>query len=328
MLALFRTNQLVLSVLLIFYVAGLHIAGFVFPETTANSNPGILSEWLMTWAGEGSLLSKVFVILLLFLQGILLNIIVASNRLTTEVSLYPGLFYILIASSLPDFQHLSPLHLANTFYIIVIMELMSTYKKSSAADRIFNAGFWAAVASFFYFSYIIFLFLVFIALNVLRAFNIKERLMFIIGAIVPYILLGVYFLWNDQFDFFIQAQFFDNINVLDFKGILSRFSYVKLAIFALLLLIILFSYGSYTFKRNIQVQKKISILYWGMFIALFSIFFQAGIRLDHLLILTVPIGVLLSINFSLMKKNTAELLHLLLLVFVILLQLQPHLLPL
>lgn len=324
MLALFRTNQLFLSVLLIFYVAGLHIASFIFPANTATSTPGVLSISLINWIGTEGLTAEVVTIGLLLLQATLINIIVATNRLTAEVNLFPGVFYLLVASLIPEFIHLSPLHIANTFYIIVFMELMSTYKKPSAPDRIFNAGFWAAIASFFYFSYYSLLILVFVALNVLRAFNMREQFIFIIGAIVPHILLGVYFFWYGQFNFFIQKQFVENLAFLDFPTLNGYLDYLKIALLGGLILICMLNYGNYTFRQNIQVQKKITILFWGLFITSFSIFFQSGMMLDHLLILAVPLGILLSFNFTKMSNQGAEVFHLLLLTLVLLLQFLPY----
>lgn len=323
MLALFRTNQSLLNILLVFYAAGLHIVAFVFLDHKTQVTPGILSEGIFNWIGTTGPVPIITTILLLAIQGTMLNILVTSNRLTKEVNLFPGVFYILIASSLIDFSNISPLHLANTFLIIVLLELMSTYKKPAAADRIFNTGFWTAVASLFYFSYIVFLLLIFVALNVLRAFNIKERLMFLTGALVPYILTGLYYFWNDQWDYFIQHQFIQNISYFDFEITGNDIiDYVKLGLFALLVIIGILSFGKYTYKQNIQVQKKISIIFWTMLIAFLSIFFQANIHLENLLIIAVPLGLLLSFNLTLMQKQYAEVLHFLLLVLVILLQFQ------
>ena len=325
-LALFRSNQLFLSILLIFYVAGLHMASFVFPTAISNSSPGILGGWLIEWINHNKIVADIITILLLFVQGVLINVMVSRHRLTPEVNLFPGVFYVLIASFIPDFLQLSPLLLANTFYIIVLMELMASYKQPFAADRIFNAGFWTAVASFFYFSYLIFLVLVLISLSILRVFNIKETIIFLIGAIIPHFLLGVYYFWYDQLPFFWERHFMANIDFFDFDWPSNMLIYIKLSFFALLLLVVLLSFGSYSYKRVIQVKKKISILFWGLFIAFFTLLFQSGVHIDHLLIIAVPLGILLSINFSKMPAQMAEIIHLVLVSTALFLQFYPYLL--
>jgi len=94
-----------------------------------------------------------------------------------------------------------------------------------------------------------------------------------------------------------------------------------------LVLVVLFSHRSYMLKQNIEVQRKINIVYWGLIIFTLSLIFQADNQLDHLLVTTVPIGLLLSLNFVRMPGRMAEVLHLLLLVIALALQFQPMIFP-
>lgn len=327
MLNLFRTNQLFFSVLLIFYAAILHIAAFVVPFEREPTSYGYLTGLVYDWIGYQGTVPDVVLILLLFLQATVINSIVADHRLDDTITLFPGLFYILISSALPGFLYLSPLHLANTFYIIALFELFKVYKKPSAADNIFNVGFWAAVGSLFYPSYAIFIILGLIGLNILRAFYLQERLMIVCGAIVPYLLVGVYAFWIDQWDIFVQQQFVKSIGFFDFQWASDAETILKIVFIDLFLLVAIFSYGLYLFKKNIQVQKKISVLYWGLLCAGLTLVFQAGIQIDHLLILAVPLGMMISINFTSVSHRWAETLHLLIVIVVLIFQYQQYLLP-
>lgn len=327
MLNLFRTNQLLFSVLLIFYVAALHVAVFVTSYDWEPIGYGYLSGLVYAQIGHRGLIPDIGTIVLLSLQATAINAIVANNRLDDKVTLFPGLFYILIASALPRFLHLSPLHMANTFYLIALSELFKVYKKPSAADNIFNVGFWISIASLFYFSYSIFILLAFVGLGILRAFSLQERLMVVMGALVPYILVGVYVFWNDQWSVFVQQQLVDSIALFDFRNEPDVVSVLKIVFVDIFLVIAIFSYSLYMFKKNIQVQKKISVLYWGLFFAAFTLCFQAGIQLDHLLVLAVPLGMLISINFTSLPSRWAEVLHLLILAVILIFQYQQYLLP-
>lgn len=327
MLNLFRTNQLLFSVLLIFYAALLHVAAFVVPFAGKPTSHGYLTTLIYNWIGYQGFVPNLFLIVLLFVQATVINAIVANHRLDDTPTLFPGLFYILISSALPSFLYLSPLHLANTFYIIALYELFKVYKKPSAADNIFNVGFWAAVGSLFYYSYGIFIILGFIGLNILRAFSIRERLMIVCGALVPYLLVGVYAFWNDQWFVFVQQQFVENIGFLDFQLESNPETILKVVFVDLFLLVAIFSYGLYLFKKNIQVQKKINVLYWGLLCAGLTLLFQANIQIDHLLILAVPLGMMISINFTNVSHRWAEILHLLIVIIVLIFQYQQYLLP-
>lgn len=328
MLALFRTNQLLVSFLLIFYAGLLHIAAFVNPADWQPAGYGIWSEWVYATLGSSSSMwPNLVAVVLLLAQAVFINVLMANHRLAESVTNLPGLFYILIASALPEFLHLSPLLMANTFYLIAISELMKVYKNPSCPDTIFNVGFWVAIGSFFYPSYLVFIIFGLIGLNSLRAFKFREGLMLLAGATVPYILLGVYCFWSDQLGHFIGMQFIDNFAFLNFHKYSGNEFYFKLAFVDLFLLVAIFSSSLYAFKKIMEVQKKINILYWGLFISGFTLFFQADIQLDHFLIVAVPLGMMISINFESLSNQWAEAVHLLILIVVFFFQYQQILMP-
>ncbi len=324
MLSLFRTNQFLANFLLIFYVAILYVHDFVITSPWVPSRPGILAYSIYQWMPWDSVAADGTAAILVLLQGILVNFIVAENRLSTETTLFPGVFYILIASCLPEFTHLSPLHMANSFYLLAMVNLFSIYNSPKSAGAIFNIGFWIGVGSLFYFSFLIFMLVGFIGVSILRAFNFRERLMIITGAFIPYLLLGAYYFWFDQLPYFLHYQLQENLGWLSFfRGVsLGISGYLKIGFLFFLLLIALVSYNQNIARRVREIQKKVNIIYWMLLIPLFSIFFQAGIQLDHLLVLAIPVGILLSFRFAQLQPNWGELLHFFLLLIVLFFQYQ------
>ena len=321
MLSLFRTNQLAFNVFLIFYAILLRSSSFITPaQEWLPGKSGVLSMWIFDLCNGISGLPYIVGILLVFLHGILINVIVARFRMGNEVTLLPGLCYIMLASSIPEFLNLSPILLANTFFIIALFELFGSYRQKSIVGNIFNVGFWLGVASLFYFSEIVFLIFVFFSSSILRTFRMQEILITIIGFLVPYVLTSVYFFWNDAFLWFWENQFSNNIGFLDFDITHSWGTYAKLIFFVILLIIVFLSSGSYMSKKNLQVQKNITILYWALFFSFFTIFFQANIRLEHLLIITIPLSIFLSFNLANIRQSFAEAVHLILLVCILILQ--------
>lgn len=327
MLTFFRTNQLLFSVLLLFYVGFLHAGVFVNPVIWQPAGFGIFSQWVYHTIGATGTLPSIIAMVLLLIQGTAINVIAANHRLADTVTLFPGLFYILIASALPEFLHLSPLHMANTFLLIAISELLKVYKNPSCANNIFNVGFWVAVASLFYPSYLIFIVFGLTGLNSLRAYSFKEWLMLLSGALVPYILMGTYTFWVDQFGAFLNLQFVQSFAFLDFLAQPAPDVYFKIAFVDLFLLVAVFSYNLYVFKKVMQVQKKISILYWALFWSGTTLLFQADIQMDHMLIMAIPLGIMISLNFQAITNRWAEALHLLIWVVILFFQYQEILLP-
>ncbi len=321
MLSFFRTNQLAFNIFLIFYTILLRCSSFITPaQDWVPQKSGVLGIWISVLCADFSGIAFIIGILLVFLQGMLINVMIARFRMSNEITLFPGLFYILLASAIPEFLYLSPLLIANTFFIIVLFELFESYRKKSIVGNIFNVGFWLGVASLFYFSEIIFVLLAFFSSSILRKFRLKELLIIAIGFMVPFILASVYYFWYDQFSWFWETQFTNNIGFLDFDIKSSWETYTKIGFFIILLIVVFFSFGNYMSRKNLQVQKNISILYWALFFGFLSIFIQADIRLVHLLIFVVPLSIFLSFNFSTMRQSLAEAVHFILLVGILLMQ--------
>lgn len=320
MLALFRTNQFVANIFLLLYAIVVRSSVFIHAETVNLSQPGIFSEILYQWILPNSMEGFILATVLVFLQAVMINFLIGKYRVAREISLLPGMFYVLLSSAFSEFLYLSPLILANTFYIIVLLELFSSYRKHAVAAAIFNIGFWGGVASLFYSSYL-FLFVLGIAgLGILRSFNLKEQLMAISGLLTPYILTGTYFFLNDQFADFWEKQLQNSFGFIDLQGTPDLIFYIKMGLLGLMLLTFVFSYNGYTKKKNIQQQKYINVLFTGLLLSALPLLFQAGINLDHLLILVPTSGILLSFNFQNARPSIGESFHFLLLIGIMILQ--------
>lgn len=328
MLNIFRTNQLIVNILLLFYAGVLHLSAILWPDVdwTAPQH-GALADWVYQWVGSTGLWAEIAATLLVFAQAVILNIFFSNNRITRDYTLFPGLFYILIASAIPEFLHLSPLLLANTFYLLAYKELFDTYRRPSAAAAIFNSGFWLGVAGLFYFSFLGFLLWGFVGLNIMRAFRIRERFMLLIGLLVPFILMGAYQFYVDQWDGWIQSQFVDSFSWLDFQKLSSNLLMIKLGLLGLLLLVLLLGYSSASGRRTIDVQKKVDLMYWGLLFGGLTLLIQSGITIEHALILAVPMGMLLSIVFVELSSRWAEAWHILLVAAVLFFQYHAFFLP-
>jgi hypothetical protein len=325
-LTLFRSNQLFASILLVFYIALLRGSAFVIPVEAEPLGAGIFSELVYQWIGEDGQQGSIAAMVLLLLQGFYLNVIVAEHRLAPKVSLFPGLFYVFMCSLLPAFHYLSPVLMANTFFMVVLGEIYGTYKRSKVAGRIFNIGFWTGVGSLFYPSFALLLLFGFAGLGTFRPFRIRERLMVIIGSLVPYFLLGTYYFWHDQLPWFIETVR-SGFEFLGFIPTAAPLVYRSLGIMAVVLLVVLFSHRSYLLKQGMDVQRKINVIYWGLFVSAATILVQSGVQLDHWLVVAMPVGILLSFNFIRMPARMAEVIHLLMLVVALGLQFLPMLFP-
>jgi hypothetical protein len=83
---------------------------------------------------------------------------------------------------------------------------------------------------------------------------------------------------------------------------------------------VVFNSNIFLIKKNIQVQKKINILFWALAAAGFASIFQNNLTFEHLLMLAPPLGIFLGLTFTSMKPQWAESLHFLMVVGVLALQ--------
>ena len=151
--------------------------------------------------------------------------------------------------------------------------------------------------------------------------------MLLIGMLVPYILTTVYYFYTGRLEEWIQIQFVNSYGWLDFQTTQSNLFSAKTLLFGVILLGLLINFGRYSNRRTIDVQKKISLMYWGLLFGGLSIIIQADVSLEHLSIMAIPIGMLLSIAFVQLSRRWAEAWHLLLVAIALFFQYYAYFLP-
>lgn len=325
-LSIFRTNQLFTAVFLLIYIALLHLSPLWIDDNWEPASYGVAAEWFYNQFGFKSITAQITAGLLLFVQALILVTIDFQHKLSKEPTLFSGVFLILVSSISVPFLHLSPYYFANVFLLLALRSVLSVYRKSDATGGIFNAGFFIAMASLFVPTYILFIFLIYAALNLLRGFNFSERIMVIFGVITIYFLAFTVFFWSNDTAHLWEVQWIEAFDFLSIRGG-DAFTLIHLGLLFILLLLSIFFRGQIISKKIMQVQRKIDIFYWGMLIALLVVVFQAEIQENTFLVVTPFLGLFLGIQFGAMKSNVAELLHLLLFIFVLLLQFRPFFLP-
>jgi Family of unknown function (DUF6427) len=312
MLELFRTNQLIANIFLVVYAALFRLPAFLMTLKWEAVKGGALSHLFLTQFDTSTIAMKVFGVVLVILQAVLINWMSVRHRLSGESTMFPGLFYVLLSGFIPEFMLCSGPMLANTFFIIALFNLFDIYKKTACADTIFNVGFWLGLSSLFYFSFTIFVIFGIVGVSILRGAKLEEYLMIIAGYVVPYILaIAGFYLWGNL-DNFVQWQYRDGFDIIPtFAVNFDWIQWLKVGFFGLLVLVSVISYNIYTGKRAIQGKKYLDILYWCMIFAGLATFIQGGLEFEHFLLLVVPLSLLIAFNFMAFKNRyIAEALHL------------------
>ena len=313
MLEIFRRNLFINSVLLLPYIFIVRLSTLIHPVAfNIGKDANVLQKMIFVNVAN-PLIQNIIVNILIFLQALIINHIFIRHKLSKEITLFAGLFYVIFVSLVKDNNMLSNVLIANTFIILALNYLLQTYKIPQATAYIFNSGFLIGVASIYYSPYFAFLLFGVVALLQLRSFKIVEKIQFFTGAITPYFLLFTYRYWYDIP--FVELNFikdiFFRLPVLKTDSLLVF--YVSVIILFLILIFSLINYGSFTAKKIIQTQKKIDIIYWHLLFCLISYFIFSSENVSHMVTLATPLSILFGISVSDTKhKVLYELLHILL----------------
>jgi hypothetical protein len=320
-LEFFKQNGFLSSLVLLPYAILIRVNNLITAKSILPSEDysGLANSVLSTFSNP--ILQGIISSLLIYIQALLINRLVIKHRITKETTHIPGLLYILLSAFLVDFLYLTPELMSLTFIIIATHITMTTYNEKEAAGPVFSVGFLIGLSSLFYFTFYYYLIIGFLCLLILKSISLKDVIQFLIGVSLPTFFHSVW-------EYFIQSEtnilpnyFIKNINldftllIQDLKGLITA------VIIGIFVLIALGSYGRYSQQKPTSTQIKIDVLYWISLFSLLSIIVVKTPGYEHILLLIFPISIFLSMNFLSMKnKIVAEIIHLFMIIFVIIIQ--------
>ena len=266
-----------------------------------------------------ALLQNIVANVLIFIQALLINHIFIKHRLSREITLLPGLLYVILVSTIAESVLLSPVLIANTFILIAVLNLLRTYKIPNPSAYIFNSGFYLSIASLVYTPYIFMVLFGIIILYILRSFKMLEKIQYFIGFILPYFFLYTYKYWADMR--FVELSFIKDIFFRWPQFIQDSLIvfYLSVGVIILALVLAVINYGNLTSKKSVQIQKKVDIFYWILLYSFVSFLIFSTNGVFHLITLAFPLSILTGILISESKTRIAqELFHFLVLTLIFL----------
>ena len=255
---------------------------------------------------------------LTFVQALLVNDMVNSNKVLPKKNYLAGAVFIIFSSFFKENLLLSPALISLTFIILATSKIFSLIKKEKSYADVFDVGFLIAIAALFYFPCVLLLVFAYIGLATVRSFNYREWTIVLLGFLSPFIIAFTFYYWNNQGDLF-----FTHVANIQPTGWLLRTPLElvdKIMIGALVLCTgacLVFLPAS-LYSSLIQVRKFANILVVLMLFVLAALLLQQTMRLNHLVLLALPLGVIAAIVFAQIKnKVVAEVIHLILILLVL-----------
>ena len=230
-----------------------------------------------------------------FLSIGLNNLIYEKNILKKENILIGWIFVLL---STPIINNVK-LWLTLFAFLFMTKFLFSSYQKDRPFSQLYNASFILGIASFFYPSLAILLFLLVINTINYSNFSIRILIIILLGFATPF-LLSIIFCLLTNIDIRMPEVF--KLDRFVFSQ-LKNLHFSKLSWLIVLIIILLFSFNelfTWLYKKSIRSRKTFKTLIWFFFILItISIFFGS----EYLGFLLFPLSVIIANYFIYSKKR-------------------------
>lgn len=256
--------------------------------------------------------------LLIFVTAILINRMTIINRLSNTITLYPGLFYLVLASAFPLYSALTTIAISVLFQVLMLSNLMYINARTGAAGKIFNAGIYLGLMGALFLPQLLYLVLAIAGINILTAIKERVVLNLLNGLLLPFYLLGFYYLFREMQFTTLSEYYAGQFGLTNFRLPQLLTEWLTLGLMIVLLVFSLFSYNQAISKKSIQAIRKINILAYAILASLL-VFLLSGVPSLHLFNLFLPaIGFFISESILRMKKeSSAELIFVLLIMLCV-----------
>lgn len=241
-------------------------------------------------------------IIVVYLQALLFNQIINKHQILGKSTFLPAACYIIVCSVFTPFLSFTPPLLCNFLLLFIFNKILIEYKNSNSIAAMFDLGLVVALGTIFYFPFVGFLLLLWIALLLFKPFYWREWIAVLVGFLTIVFILGVYYYWNDKLVSFVEIwkplstklPIYINIQVLD---------YIVLFPIAICVLQSMYYLNQNFFKSYVLVRKSFQLAVAIFILAIFTFYLSSGFRINHFLLCALPVALSLSYYFVNAKKK-------------------------
>ncbi|HPK09224.1 MAG TPA: DUF6427 family protein [Saprospiraceae bacterium] len=251
-------------------------------------------------------------IFLVFIQAALINRFSIRYKLEEQLSLIPGMIYILLSSFYPALLILSPALVASTFLIAGLLQSAQIYRVTDSGFNNFNAGVCFALAWFIHPPFFIFILTGFIGQVIMRSYSLREFAQYTFGLFsVVIIIFSIHFV-QDDFRTLISKYFYFQYNLYDLLNWDTQ-KIIKLLLGLIPSLFFLINYTKILSKRVILATKVLNLVFWFLALGLIGFLLSLN-QTAYIHALFIPFSILGAILLLRIKNPfIEEIIHLVLL---------------
>ena len=296
--------------------------GFFHPVVPLTEHAAPLYKLIISWIEGVPFLITLISFILIFCEALLINYIIRKNEIISSNSFLSAMVYMVLMSLQPEMFSLHPIVMANLFLLLALHTLMQSYKKETSYAQAFDTGLFISLGAMLYIPSIVFIFLLWIGLIILRPFVWREWVISFIGLILPWIFLVFYYFWNDKLDALEYDALYYTLVTPQKSFNVIKFSYQEYAQMGVLLISFIFSSGRFLTdlsKGTVRTRSNLFLMMYFFLLAFISIFLAPAYSISYLSFFSVPFTAFFSSFLLFVKKQwIGELLFLLLIISVFL----------
>jgi hypothetical protein len=271
-LRLFRSHTNVQLVL--FFIAALLLwsDGFYHMRPAIPGNDiSPLYTLLFSWTANLPFAGVIAAFLLLLLEAILLNQILALSGITVKNNYLPAFIYMILFSYSPDLLCMHPVIPANILLIIAMRMIWNAERHERSYQDIFTAAIFISLSVLFNIYYLILIPVIWIALIIYRTFTWREWLIAFIGVITPLIYNCFVLFWHDQLytTGMEYLSFFKSIRFLSAHYPHAAMSYVICSMILILSVPSFIRFLSTISEKVISIRKVSMTIVWIFLLSVF-----------------------------------------------------------
>jgi hypothetical protein len=198
----------------------------------------------------------------------------------------------LLFGMFPQAMTYSDLLLSNLFVFFALRRLISLHSNLHIKKKLFDAGFWIALASLFYFWSILFFALVIVALIYHSQNEIKNTIIPFIGVATVILLLLIY---NIIFhDTYIRPSNFQRYASLDFTSYNSKSTILKLTVLFTALIWTIIYYFRTLPDKNKKLRPSYFLIAWASIMAILIAIIAPVKNVSEFLFLFAPFSIIMA----------------------------------
>lgn len=297
MISYFNSGYLIRYIFIFVFACLLWLPPIISPETYFESRSVIsLMNVNVTWVYQYSFIFIWVAFLFALISALSINQILREYDLINMHSTMGLAVFILLVSGLPLFTSVNSFIIINLILVLVIQGILKLSIVEDPITVLFNISFYLSFASLFYTPIVYLILIIWLAIITNRQIGLRNFLITIIGLLLPYFFVFIWFYWNDsvveswdslllmltEFNFNMNFQFFGYYNML-----------VLTFLFILIVMSVLIVLGKLSEKSN-YVRKNIVIALYSLLVVLVMILLFSDNPVS-LLLLVIPASIIISI---------------------------------